>query len=144
MFETDPRIDRVHGAVLDAALDSYPLAPVPAGLIRRALARLEPHPKIRYRLEFIDLAVPVFLVLFLLLTVWAAFWTLNYVSPYWMLEWATQLEIGRQWFLFKAMRLPAWLPVLVAIFGGISFVGVGFIAILLIERSFLALRLKHG
>lgn len=134
MFDSDLRID--------AALESYPLAPVPPGLVRRTLARLEPRPKIRYRLEFLDLAVPVFFVLFLFLTVWAIFWTLNVVSPYWMLEWAMQLEIGRQRLMFEAMRLPAWLPVLAAIVGSVSLMGVGFLVILFIERSFLTLRLK--
>ncbi len=135
MFDLDPHID--------AALESYPLAPVPPGLVRRTLARLEPRPQIRYRLEFLDLAVPVFVVLFLLLTIWAIFWTLNVVSPFWMLEWGTHLEIARQRVLFEIMHLPAWFPVFSALVGSIALTGMGFIAILLIERSFLALRLRN-
>lgn len=149
MFEPDPRLDRHRTAivdaavVLDAALDSFPLAPVPSGLVRRALARITPRPVVRFRLEFLDFAVPLFLVTFVILTVWAAFWTLNYVSPYWMLEWATQLKINQQWLMFKAMQIPSWLPALLAILGSLSVLVMGFIAILLAERTFLSLRLKH-
>lgn len=138
---SDPRFDADH--VLDAAIDSYPLAPVPSGLVRRTLARIQPRPVPRFRLEFLDIAVPLFIVLFGILTIWAAFWTLNYISPYWMLEWIPRLAYFRQWMAFELMRLPNWLPVLGMFLGTVIFTGVTLTMILLLERSLLSMRLRN-
>jgi hypothetical protein len=129
--------------VLDAALDSYPLTPVPSGLVRRTLARIQPRPMPRFRLEFLDIAVPLFIVLFGLLTIWAAFWTLNYVSPYWTLEWTPRLAYFRQWLAFELMRLPDWLPVVSVMMGSLFITGICLSLILLVERSLLSMRLRN-
>ncbi len=128
--------------LLDAALDSYPLTPVPSGLVRRTLARIQPRPRPRFRLEFLDIAVPLFLVLFGLLTIWAAFWTLNYVSPYWMLEWTPRLAYFRQWVDFQLLHLPPWLPILGMLISSLALTSLGITMILLLERSLLSTRLR--
>jgi len=74
---SEPQIE----ITLDAALDSYPLAPVPAGLVRRALAQIQPRPVVKFRLDFLDFAVPSFLVIFILLTFGVILWTINYLYP---------------------------------------------------------------
>lgn len=130
-------------SIVDAALNTYPLAPVPSGLVRRTLARLQPRPVVRFRLEFLDFVVPLFFVSFALLTLWAVFWTLNYVSPYWMLEWIPRLAYFRQWLAFELMRLPTWLPVLGMMAGGICLACLTLIMVLLLERSLLTMRLKN-
>lgn len=137
MVESNAYPDRI----LDAALDTYPLAPVPTGLVRRTLARIQPMP--RFRLEFLDFAVPFFLLIFGLLTIWAAFWTLNYISPYWMLEWTPRLAYLRQWVEFELMRLPAWLPVFGMMLGGIFIACLTMTMILLLERSLLSMHLRN-
>jgi hypothetical protein len=43
-------------ALLDAALDAYPLTPLPAGFVRATMARLAP--PVRFRLHFLDVALP--------------------------------------------------------------------------------------
>lgn len=129
--------------LLDAALDSYPLTPVPPGLVRRTLARIRPQPVAKFRLDFLDFAVPSFLVLFILLTVGVALWTLNYLNPYWMVEWSARLAFTRQWMQFKLMQIPAWLPVLGVTLGGVFLTGCGLVMILILERSLLSFRLKH-
>jgi hypothetical protein len=45
-------------ALLDAALDAYPLTPLPAGFVRATMARLAPVAPIRFRLHFLDVALP--------------------------------------------------------------------------------------
>ena len=137
MFELDTHPDHF----LDAALDSYPLAPVPPGLVRRTLARLQLRPQ--FRLEFLDLAVPLFLIVFILLTVWVTFWTLNTLSPHWMLALAPRLAFARQWLEFELMRLPSWLPLLVMILGSTTLIGVVLSMILMIERSLISMRLRN-
>jgi hypothetical protein len=44
-------------ALIDAALDAYPLAPLPAGFVRATMARLVP--PVRFRLHFLDIALPL-------------------------------------------------------------------------------------
>jgi hypothetical protein len=43
-------------AIIDAALDAYPLAPLPAGFGRATMARLVR--PVRFRLTFLDVALP--------------------------------------------------------------------------------------
>lgn len=143
MFDPALSPDALLDAQLDAALDSYPLAPVPPGLMRRTLAKLPPRPRPRFRLEFVDLAVPMFLVIFALLTGWTLLWTLNFLSPHWMLELAPRLAFARQWLQFELMRLPVWLPALTIILGGLTLTGITLAFILLLERSLLSLRFRN-
>jgi hypothetical protein len=66
----DPRID--------IAIKSYPLAEVPDDFTIRTMALIrEKHPQIRFRLQFIDLAVPLFSSLFLLLIFGVGAWGLD-------------------------------------------------------------------
>lgn len=43
-------------ALVEAALDNHPLAPLPSGFVRATMARLTP--PIRFRFYFLDLALP--------------------------------------------------------------------------------------
>lgn len=143
MFDSDLSPDALLDAQVDAALDSYPLSPVPPGLVRRTLTRLQPRPRPRFRLEFVDLAVPLFLVVFALLTGWALLWTLNFLFPYWMLELTPQLAFARQWLQFVWMRLPAWLPIFTISMGGLILTGISMALLILLERSLLSLRFRN-
>lgn len=56
--------------LLTQALESYPLAPLPPGFVHRVMARIEPAPLLpRFRLQFVDLAVPAFASLLLVLLI---------------------------------------------------------------------------
>lgn len=66
-------------ALLDAALDAYPLAPLPAGFVRATMARLAP--PIRFRLHFLDVALPFGFAL-LMVTVFGLFiWLSSTIAP---------------------------------------------------------------
>ena len=54
---------------IDAALDSYPVQPLPPGFIRRTMTQIRPRVQVRFRVHFLDLALPAFFVIFLLVMV---------------------------------------------------------------------------
>ena len=62
--------------LLDDWLDSVPLAPLPSGFVSRVMAQVQTVPQAvrppRFRLEFLDWALPVFTALFalLLMLIW--------------------------------------------------------------------------
>ena len=49
--------------LIDAALDTLPLAPTPPGFTARVMARLSPQPAPVFHLDFLDLALPGFFAL---------------------------------------------------------------------------------
>jgi len=63
---------------LDAAIESYPLAPLPSGFVNRLMAQVEQEPRAvdlpRFRLQFLDVALPAFLALFALMVVTGGIW----------------------------------------------------------------------
>ena len=55
-----------HDNLLTQALESVPQAPLPPGFVNRVMTRIEPAPlPPRFRLQFVDLAVPAFASLLL-------------------------------------------------------------------------------
>ena len=67
---------------LDEALDSMPLVPLPEGFASRVIAKIE-RPQVRFRLTFLDLALPVFFTLFAAIIVGAAVWVYTTMDPLW-------------------------------------------------------------
>ncbi len=70
-------------AVLEAALDQLPLAPLPAGFTQRVMTHVN-KPSIRFRLQPIDVIVPLVSVLMLGLIVaagWSAFLAIESTPP---------------------------------------------------------------
>ena len=73
----DPRID--------AAIDSYPLVELPKGFTARTLSKIGKQRKyIPFRLHFIDLALPVFTSLFILLVIGVGWWIVRQFDPHWV------------------------------------------------------------
>jgi hypothetical protein len=67
---------------MDAALDSYPLTPLPPDFIKRTMGRVKAAP--RFRLHFVDLALPVFFSLFTLLVAVFVLWGFSTIDPLWV------------------------------------------------------------
>lgn len=66
----DPRID--------AAINSYPLVELPEGFSTRVINSIRRgYPQVRFRLQFIDLALPLFLSLFSLTVLSVGIWGMN-------------------------------------------------------------------
>jgi hypothetical protein len=68
---------------LDEALDSIPLVALPEGFTGRVLARIE-HPQVRFRLTFLDLALPTFFSMFAAIILGAAVWIYTTLDPLWL------------------------------------------------------------
>ena len=95
--------------LIDAAFDSYPLAPLPSRFIRRTMGRIRP----RFHLEFLDLALPAFIVLFAITVVSLGFWLVNALNPLWLLE----LQVRALWYAQNMNALPWGLFALAGIAG---------------------------
>lgn len=68
-------------ALLDAALDAFPLTPLPAGFVRATMARLAPVPPIRFRLYFLDVALPFGFALLMVTLLVLFLWLSGTVAP---------------------------------------------------------------
>ena len=96
---------------LDEALDSMPLAPLPEGFSRQVMAKIE-RPQVRFRLTFLDLALPAFFTLFTTIIVGAAVWIYTTLDPLWMPRFILYLQLT--WLEMRA-------------FPHLSLVGFGFV-----------------
>ena len=96
--EADPRLDR--------ALDTYPLAPLPAGFVRRTVQRLPAHGP-RFRLDFLDVVLPVFLSVFIFSLGFAGLWLGRLLPPHWL----QNLQVEMAWLIsYTAPRYGVYLP----------------------------------
>jgi hypothetical protein len=109
--------------LIDAALDSYPLAPLPPRFVRRTMAAIRAgspaFPRPKFRLEFLDVALPVFFGFFGVTILGLGLWFVNAINPLWLL----QLEIRTQWYLQNLNLLP------VGWFAGAAIAGVCAVAL---------------
>lgn len=94
MNELDP--------LIDAALESYPKAPLPPRFVRRTMAAIRAAHRPRFRLEFLDLALPGFLALFAATLVGLALWLAAAFNPLWVLE----LQVRLNWYAENPGFLP--------------------------------------
>ncbi len=104
MNDPDPRIP--------LALDNLPAAPLPPGFVRKTMARL-PARRPRFRLEFVDVAVPAFLTMFLFMAGSTGIWLVNQIDPVKL----AQLQIQLEWLWLNLPALPAWNVLALGTFG---------------------------
>jgi len=97
--------------LIDSALNSYPLASLPSRFVQRTMARIQPRP--RFHLEFLDLALPAFIIIFGITVIGLAFWLINTLNPLWLLE----LQVRAQWYAQNINALPWGLFAVIGIAG---------------------------
>ena len=102
---------------LDEALDSMPLALLPKGFSRQVLAKIE-SPQVRFRLTFLDLALPSFFALFATIIVGAAVWIYTTMDPLWPQRFILSLQLT-----LLEIRIVPYLPLVG--FGIVLFFGLG-------------------
>jgi hypothetical protein len=124
MRDFNPPID----AQIDAALNTYPLASLPPGFIKRTMGRILPKP--RFRLEFLDLALPAFLIFFAITIISLGFWLITSLNPIWLLE----LQVKGQWFARNINLLPLGLYTFVGFAGVCVFLLLGLALALAMDR----------
>jgi hypothetical protein len=58
-------------SLIDEALDTYPIAPLPPGFVRRVMNRVHARQPVmvpeRFQLDIVDIAVPLFITLFVVM-----------------------------------------------------------------------------
>lgn len=89
--QTPPNPD----VLVETALATLPLAPLPDSFITRTMGRLTPRPVIvaRFRLDFLDMALPVGLSVFAAALVLLIFWLTGFLSFSWLPVFAEPIEI---------------------------------------------------
>lgn len=80
----DPRLDK--------ALHSMPLVALPEGFTRWVMVKIE-RPQVRFRLTFLDLALPGFFTLFAALIADAAVWIYSTLDPLWLPRFILYLQL---------------------------------------------------
>ncbi len=110
--------------LIDAALDAYPLAPIPPGFTARVMAEVR-KPAVAFRLEFIDFAIPAFIALFSAVLLAAGMWAVLSIDRLTMLN----LELQGKILLAHLAVMPeqaamAWIPLAVLCGGMAVVVGV--------------------
>jgi len=117
-------------SLIDAALDSYPMAPLPRRFVRRTMAGIRAGSRLRFRLEFLDVALPAFFVLFTGTLTGLGFWLLNALNPLWLLE----IRIRAGWYAQNLDALPLGWFALVGFAGLSAAVLAGLILLLVFDR----------
>jgi hypothetical protein len=93
-------------ALIDAALDAYPLAPTPPQFSARVMAEVR-QPRLAFRLDFLDLALPGFFALFSSAGFALALALIGGLSPLTLAKWKLSIQL----FLVQLSAQPH-LPVL--------------------------------
>ncbi|RPI86824.1 MAG: hypothetical protein EHM41_07130 [Chloroflexi bacterium] len=79
--------------MVDAFLNELPLSPMPSGFSRSVMERIKDEQKaIRFRLDFIDLAIPVFLALFATLVFSILMVIIVIIPPFWLVRLEMQVQ----------------------------------------------------
>ena len=111
MDGNDPRIE--------AALASYPVSPLPPGFTRRVMVEVGKQ-EFRFRLDFLDFALPAFFGLFCFISLLAVAWLLSILDPLWFVR----LQLAVRSFQLSPYYLPYWPAILFGIFG-VAGIGLG-------------------
>ena len=112
-------------ALLDTALTTVPLAPLPDGFMARTLQRLPPRavPAIRFRLDFLDVALPVGIAVFAAAILLVICWSTGILALNWFPAPATPLTLPS----LTSLSLTTWAGIgvlVLAIEATLAMVGV--------------------
>jgi hypothetical protein len=101
-----------------------PVAALPKGFTSRVMAKVE-RPQVRFRLTFLDLALPSFFTLFATLIVGTAVWIYTTIDPLWSPRFILFVQLT--WLQMKTIPYLPWLGIgSVLLFGlGVGLLGLG-------------------
>jgi TRAP-type C4-dicarboxylate transport system permease small subunit len=70
--------------IIDTAIETYPLENLPPGFVRKAMDQIAPQP--RFKLTFMDLALPAFFAFFGAIILSISYWILQGLNESWQSE----------------------------------------------------------
>lgn len=147
---------------LDAAIACYPLAPLPAGFVERAMARIEAEapvtravvatpaappvaaparlpatvPAIRFRLQFLDLMLPILFAGLACLGLVLVVWSMDSINPLWAAE--TELDLRLAWQTAQLYLPQIAFGVLLLVCGVVAALGLGALMLMVLDQPFAA------
>ena len=111
--------------MVDAFLNEIPLSSVPSGFTRNVMERIQNEQKaIRFRLDFIDLAIPVFLALFATLVFSILMVVIVIIPPFWLVRLEMQVQ-PLLWSLPESTSLVAAIVFGILGLSAMAVVGIG-------------------
>jgi hypothetical protein len=129
----EQRYDRM----IDTAIESYPFAALPKGFVARTMQQtVQP----KFRLNFVDVAIPLFCSAFGLLALFLMFWLWTYIDPLWFAELQLQLTLAR---LYISMAPFSFIVGLGVVMGVVAFVGIALVY-LFVSSSRSSLKLESN
>ena len=128
---TNERYDRM----IDTALQSYPLAPLPKGFVARTMQQTA---RPRFRLNFVDIVVPLFFSVFGIFALLLSLWFWSYIDPLWLAELQLRLTMARLYISVEPISFVIGLGV---VMGVVVFMGIALVY-LFVYRSRISLKLR--
>lgn len=64
--------------LIDSVLDSYPMVPLPAGFVQSTMRAIQPN--IRFRLQFLDFAIPALIAVLMMLIMGIILWLNGFLA----------------------------------------------------------------
>jgi len=120
---------------LDAAIETYPLAPLPTDFVSRVMTQVGQQPQViilpRFKLQFLDVALPAFMALFALLLVVVGMWLTGRLDAVGLP--AVQLNLA------LAGQVPPWFGISAIVVLGEVMVAIMVGVMLWLDRPFLPL-----
>jgi hypothetical protein len=120
---------------LDAAIETYPLAPLPTDFVSRVMTQVGQQPQViilpRFKLQFLDVALPAFMALFALLLVVVGMWLTGRLDAAGLP--AVQLNLA------LAGQVPPWFGISAVVVLGEVMVAIMVGVMLWLDRPFLPL-----
>jgi hypothetical protein len=120
---------------VEAALGSYPVFPLPPGFTHRVMAEIRAS-EARFRLEFLDFALPTFLWLFFSISLISLAWMLNTLEP----QWFVHVQLLFRDLQYLLINFPYWPAVIFTIFGAAMIVFSSLVAIFALAPNRIELR----
>ena len=70
-------------SIIDSAIKAYPQRPLPPHFVSQVMVQLKPQPPARFRLHFLDIVLPIFITLFVVILLFVSAWLTGQLTVTW-------------------------------------------------------------
>ncbi|MBN2503380.1 MAG: hypothetical protein JXB38_21570 [Anaerolineales bacterium] len=124
-----------YDCMIDTAIESYPFAALPKGFVTRTLQQAA---QLKFRLSFVDIAIPLFFSAFGMLAFFLTFWLWTYLDPLWFADLQLRLTLALLYISIEPLSFAIGLGV---VMGVVVFMGIALVY-LFIYRPYASPKLK--